>query len=81
MKSEIRTRSTLIFLLMLAIAVPVLFEAAPAGTAPEWLGAAISCAALLGALIVMWRGGALRARYIVMLVAAALVAAVAGALT
>jgi hypothetical protein len=81
MKSETRARPTLLALLLLAISVPVLFQAAPAGTVPEWAGAAISCAALLGALIVMWRGGALRARYIVLLIAAALVAAAAGALT
>jgi hypothetical protein len=37
---------------------------------PDWLGAAIAVGALIGALAVMWRLGALKVRYIFFLVVA-----------
>ena len=45
---------------------------------PAWLGAAVSGLGLVGALIVMSHQGALKARYIVLLVGAILTAALAG---
>ena len=45
---------------------------------PAWLGAAVSGLGLLGALIVLSHQGALKARYIVLLVGVILAAALAG---
>jgi hypothetical protein len=45
---------------------------------PAWLGAAVSGLGLLGALIVLSHQGAVKARYIVLLVGTILAAALAG---
>ena len=64
-------------LLGLAIFVPSVLMAAPSFWGlPDWLGGVIGSAAVLGAFLIFWRAGALRARYLVLL-AAALVVAVA----
>lgn len=47
---------------------------------PEWLGATTSMFALAAALIVFWRAGALRLRYLGLLAVAIALAALVGAL-
>ncbi len=72
-------RATLYALLSLAIAAPV-FQTMPFRILPNWLGAAIGMAALFGALVLFWRAGAMHLRYLFLLVAASVVAVIAGSL-
>ncbi|MEO8294277.1 MAG: hypothetical protein ABI613_02100 [Gemmatimonadota bacterium] len=73
-------RATLYALLSLAIAAPVLFQAMPFRILPNWVGAAIGMAALFGGLVLFWRAGAMHLRYLVLLVAAIVVAVISGSL-
>ncbi|MEO8201747.1 MAG: hypothetical protein ABI679_14555 [Gemmatimonadota bacterium] len=73
-------RTALFALLTLAIAAPVLFQALPSRLAPDWLGALIGMAALLGVFVGFWRAGAMHLRYLVLFVLAIAAAAIAGRL-
>ena len=57
-------------LLGIAIVSPILMGNLASWPLPDWLGAAIAVGALIGALAVMWRQGALKVRYIFFLVVA-----------
>jgi hypothetical protein len=57
-------------LLGTAIVSPILVGNLASWSLPDWLGAAIAVGALIGALAVMWRQGALKVRYIFLLVVA-----------
>jgi hypothetical protein len=74
-----RLQAALFALLGLAIYAPILSRI---GTAPswfpDWLGAGAALAALLGALIVFWRAGALRIRFVVLFAASLVLALVVG---
>ena len=67
------SNASLGLLLGVAIGGPALLRWATA--LPPWVGAATAGVGLFGALVVMSRQGALRARYIVFLACAVLVAA------
>ena len=69
------SRIVLAFLLGLAIAGPLLLSSAGV---PEWVGGVIAVAALLGALSVFWREGALRGSFVVLFVVAIASAAALG---
>ena len=69
------SRIVLAFLLGLAIAGPLLLSSAGV---PEWVGGVIGVAALLGALSVFWREGALRGIFVVLFVVAIASAAALG---
>jgi hypothetical protein len=71
-------QAALLALLGLAIFAPVLLRAAPLAWLPDWLGAAIAVAALLGAFIVFWRAGAMRIGYVVLFAVALALAAAFG---
>ena len=74
--SRIQTsRIVLAFLLGLAIAGPLLLSSVGV---PEWVGGVIAVAALLGALSVFWREGALRGRFVVLFLVAIASAAALG---
>lgn len=45
---------------------------------PSWVGGVAAMGALFGTLLIFWRSGALRARFLVLLVAAFATAALAG---
>lgn len=45
---------------------------------PGWVGGAMALGALFGTVLVFWRSGALRARFLVLFAAALAVAALAG---
>jgi hypothetical protein len=73
--------ATLAGFLAIAMFIPVLLNVAgPLWGLPAWLAGAIGSGALFGALIVFWRAGALRARYILLFVVALAAAAVVGSL-
>lgn len=74
-----RHEAMLFALLATAIFAPVLLEHWPPG-APAWAGGAIALAALFGALLLFWRAGALRTRFLLGLAAMVCLAAVAGVL-
>lgn len=74
-----RHEAMMFALLAIAIFAPVLLERWPPG-ASAWAGAAIALAALFGALLLFWRSGALRARFLLGLVAMICLAAAAGGL-
>ena len=57
-------------LLGIAVGSPILMSKPGSWPLPEWVGAAVAVGALIGALAVMWRQGAMKARYIFFLVAA-----------
>ena len=63
-------------LLGLAIGGPVVLG--NSGVAPAWAGAAVAGVGLLGALVVLSSQGALKVRYIALLVGAILAAALTG---
>jgi len=65
-----RQRAVLIALLGIAIFAPALLADASAIGVPLWVGGAVGLAALLAALVVMWRAGALRGGFILLFVAA-----------
>lgn len=69
----------LLALLGLAVGVPVLLQG-PASRLrlPDWFGAAIAITALLAALMVFWRAGAMRLRYVVLFALALALAAALG---
>ena len=57
-------------LLGIAIGNSTLIGVLASWSLPNWLGAAIGVAALVGALVVLWRQEATRARYVILFVAA-----------
>ena len=58
-------KTVLLALLSIGVAAPLLFQ--PMLNVPTWLGAGIALVALFGALLVFWRIGALRLRYLILL--------------
>lgn len=72
------SRIVLAFLLGLTIAGPLLLSNASSAGVPEWVGGVIAVAALLGALSVFWREGALRGRFVVLFLVAIASAAALG---
>ena len=76
-----RDQAVLLSLLGLAVFAPVLLTAAmPPPWLPEWLGAVIAVASLFAALLLFWRAGAMRARYIVLFAVALVIATALGQL-
>ena len=71
-------KALLLALLGIGVAAPLLFQ--PMLNVPAWLGAGIALVALFGALLVFWRIGALRLRYLILLCGAVGGAAAFGAL-
>ena len=53
-------------------------QTVPGIALPGWVGGLTAMGALLGSLLIFWRSGALRARFLVLLVAAFATAALAG---
>ena len=74
-------KAAVVCLLIAAAGAPLLSTGA-AATAwlPAWTGAAIGLAALLGMLLVLWRAGALRMRFVVLFVGVLAAAALYGLL-
>jgi hypothetical protein len=58
-------KALLLAVLGIGVGVPLLFQ--PFVGVPAWLGAGIALVALFGALLVFWRIGALRLRYLILL--------------
>ena len=71
-------KALLLALLGVGVAAPFLFQ--PVLGLPAWLGAGIALMALFGALLVFWRIGALRLRYLILLCGAIGGAAILGTL-
>lgn len=72
-------KSGLVLLFLgITMAAPLLLDRATFAGMPAWLGGVVSLAALLAALTVLWRSGALRGRFLVLLIAALSLAALAG---
>jgi hypothetical protein len=75
-----RHRTVLLALLGLVIFLPMLLRATTSSLLPEWLGAALALVALFGALLVFWRAGALRLKYVLLFAASLALAAAVGRL-
>lgn len=74
-----RQQATLVALLGIALLAPVLLsQATGLSWLPGWFGASMAIGALLAALGVFWRTGAMRGGYVVLFVLALAVAAVLG---
>ena len=71
-------KTLLLALLGIGVGAPLLFQPSPG--LPAWVGAGIALVALFGALLMFWRIGALRRRYLALLVGAIGAAAAAGTL-
>ena len=72
-------QAALVSFLGVAIGAPVLLDNVPSlAWLPNWAGAAVALCGLFAALIVFWRSGALKARYLALFAGALGVAALAG---
>ncbi len=71
--------AALVGFLSVAIAAPVLLDnVSSLAWLPDWAGAAVALCGLFAALLVFWRSGGLKARYMALLAGALGVAALAG---
>ena len=71
--------AALVSFLSVAIGAPVLLDnVSSLAWLPNWVGAAVSLCSLFAALLVFWRSGTLKARYLAFFVGALGVAALTG---
>lgn len=68
----------LIVLLCIACGVPTILSTAAPDWLPDWLGASLALGALVAALLMCWKDGALRMRFLASFLAALALAAVGG---
>lgn len=73
-----KQNAALVVLLCIAMTPGVIFSVASPAWLPGWAGAAVALGGMFGALLVLWRAGALRMRFLAAFVAALALAAAAG---